>query len=114
MGEEALAIGLYAAMTASTFEECIELAANHDGDSDSTATIAGQLWGARHGVAALPSDAVDRLDVREPLLAVFREWRSGRSTLKISHAAVEQPCVGRIESHIRRDEHHRPIPPPRQ
>jgi ADP-ribosyl-[dinitrogen reductase] hydrolase len=74
VGEEALAIGLYAAMTARTFEECIEMAANHDGDSDSTASIAGQLWGARHGIAALPADAVRRLDVIEPLLDVFREW----------------------------------------
>jgi ADP-ribosylglycohydrolase len=73
VGEEALAVGLYGAMTAQTFAECIELAANHDGDSDSTASIAGQLYGARHGLAVLPTEAVYRLDVLEPLLelAVF-------------------------------------------
>ena len=71
VGEEALAIGLYAALAASSFAGCIELAANHDGDSDSTASIAGQLYGARHGLAALPAEAVYRLDVLEPLLEAF-------------------------------------------
>jgi len=74
VGEEALAVGLYAAMAASSFAECIELAANHDGDSDSTASIAGQLWGARHGLAGIPDEVMSRLDVFEPLLDVFREW----------------------------------------
>lgn len=71
VGEEALAIGLYAALAARSFAECVELAANHDGDSDSTASIAGQLYGARHGLAALPAEAVHRLDVIEPLLTTF-------------------------------------------
>jgi ADP-ribosylglycohydrolase len=71
VGEEALAIGLYAAMVTKTFAECIELAANHDGDSDSTASIAGQLWGARYGLAVIPQQAVARLDVLEPLLQVL-------------------------------------------
>ena len=74
MGEEALAVGLYTAMAASSFAECIELAANHDGDSDSTASIAGQLWGARHGLAEILDEVVNRLDVLEPLFDVFREW----------------------------------------
>ncbi len=43
VGDEALAVGLHAAATAGSFSESIEVAANHDGDSDSTASIAGQL-----------------------------------------------------------------------
>jgi ADP-ribosylglycohydrolase len=74
VGEEALAVGLYAAMSASSFAECIELAANHDGDSDSTASIAGQLWGARHGLADIQNEVVSRLDLLEPLFDAFREW----------------------------------------
>jgi ADP-ribosylglycohydrolase len=74
VGEEALAIGLYAAMSASSFTACIELAANPDGDSDSTASIAGQLWGARHGLAEIQDEVVSQLDVLEPLFDVFREW----------------------------------------
>ena len=74
VGDEALAVGLHAAVTASSFSEAIEVAANHDGDSDSTASIAGQLYGARHGLAALPAEAVYRVDVLEPLLELAGEW----------------------------------------
>ena len=76
VGEEALAIGLYAAMVSKAFHECIELAANHDGDSDSTASIAGQLWGARFGPGGIPLEVVERLDVIEPLVDVWGEWES--------------------------------------
>jgi ADP-ribosylglycohydrolase len=79
VGDEALAVGLHAAATAATFSEAIEVASNHDGDSDSTASIAGQLYGAKHGLAALPSDAVYRVDVLEPLLEVFGEWNRVRA-----------------------------------
>jgi len=75
VGEEALAVGLYAAVTAGSFAECIELAANHDGDSDSTASIAGQLYGARYGLEVMPGEAVARLDVIEPLRAIFEDWK---------------------------------------
>ena len=74
VGEEALAVGLYAAMVAKSFAECIELAANHDGDSDSTASIAGQLWGARFGLEGIAREVVERLDVIEPLVGVWGEW----------------------------------------
>lgn len=71
VGEEALAVGLYCAISARSFVECIEMAANHDGDSDSTASIAGQLYGARHGLSALPREAVERVDVIEVLVGVW-------------------------------------------
>ena len=58
VGEEALAIGLYAALAARDFPEALALAANHDGDSDSTASIAGQIWGAWKGLDGIPH-AVD-------------------------------------------------------
>jgi ADP-ribosylglycohydrolase len=74
VGEEALAVGLYAAMVAKTFAECVELAANHDGDSDSTASIAGQLWGARHGLEGVDDEVIERLDAIEPLREVWQGW----------------------------------------
>ncbi|WP_293374233.1 ADP-ribosylglycohydrolase family protein [Phenylobacterium sp. SCN 70-31] len=66
-GHEALAIGVYAALKARTFEEAVRLAANHDGDSDSTASIAGQIWGACHGHEDVPQAWIEALDVLEPL-----------------------------------------------
>jgi ADP-ribosyl-[dinitrogen reductase] hydrolase len=43
------------------------MAANHDGDSNSTASIAGQLYGAWHGVRAIPHRWVRRIDVIDPI-----------------------------------------------
>lgn len=62
-GEEALAIGLYAALRADTFETAIRIAAEHDGDSDTTASIAGQIWGVLYGLDVVPHAWVRQLDV---------------------------------------------------
>lgn len=72
MGEEALAIGLYAALCAGSFVEAIRIATNHSGDSDSTASIAGQLWGATTGLDGMPHHWVFSLDVLLPLLHLAR------------------------------------------
>ena len=68
VGEEALAIGLWAALGAEDLLDALRRGANHDGDSDSTASIAGQLYGAWHGIEAVPHRLVRRLDVVDPLL----------------------------------------------
>ncbi|MDJ0316346.1 ADP-ribosylglycohydrolase family protein [Arthrobacter antibioticus] len=62
VGEEAMAVALYSVLV--TFAKApspvehfllaIRLAANHSGDSDSTASIAGNILGAFYGEAALP------------------------------------------------------------
>jgi ADP-ribosylglycohydrolase/protein-tyrosine phosphatase len=69
-GEEAAAIAVYAALTGRDFRDVVAIAANHDGDSDSTASIAGQFWGAAHGLDDIPHSWVRRLDVFDELLAV--------------------------------------------
>jgi ADP-ribosylglycohydrolase/protein-tyrosine phosphatase len=73
VGEEALAIGLYAVLSASSFVEAIAIATNHSGDSDSTASIAGQLWGAMKGLEGMPHDWIMSLDVLHPLCRMVRE-----------------------------------------
>lgn len=62
-GEEAVAVALYAVLSARDFTDALQRAANHDGDSDSTAALAGQIWGAWKGVDSLPMAWVRRLDV---------------------------------------------------
>ena len=44
---------------------------------------AGQLYGAKHGLAALPAEAVYRLDVLEPLLELVGEWGRVRQIEKL-------------------------------
>jgi ADP-ribosylglycohydrolase len=78
-GDEALAIGVYAACATDNFKDAVRLAANHDGDSDSTASIAGQLSGTHHGIMALPHDWVRRLDVLPDLLQVTQQFLVGQA-----------------------------------
>ena len=73
VGEEALAIALYAALSANSFVEALLIGANHSGDSDSTASIAGQLWGAMNGLGGIPHDWVTTLDILLPLLHLARQ-----------------------------------------
>ena len=73
VGEEALAIALYSVLSANSFVEALVIAANHSGDSDSTASIAGQLWGAMNGLAGIPNDWIMALDVLHPLLHLSRQ-----------------------------------------
>ncbi|MFE0748999.1 ADP-ribosylglycohydrolase family protein [Gordonia sp. NPDC058843] len=64
VGEEALAIAVYCALAADDLEHAVILAVNHDGDSDSTGAIAGNLLGARDGVAAVPQRWLETLELR--------------------------------------------------
>jgi len=67
-GEEALAIGVYAAASRRDEpREALLLAVNHSGDSDSTGSICGQLLGALHGESALPAEWLAELEGRETI-----------------------------------------------
>jgi len=79
VGEEALAIGVYAALRASSFEEALIIAANHDGDSDSTASIAGQIYGAWHGDSVLPKAWIEKLDIKEVMEKLVVAFMAARS-----------------------------------
>jgi ADP-ribosylglycohydrolase/protein-tyrosine phosphatase len=73
VGEEALAIALYAVLVAKSYVEAVRIASNHDGDSDSTASIAGQIWGAWKGLVEIPHEWITKLDVFVPVLRLARE-----------------------------------------
>lgn len=64
IAEEALAIGLYCALVAGDdFERGITLAVNHDGDSDSTGSIAGQILGVMLGEERIPAKFLEHLEL---------------------------------------------------
>ncbi|MEW5771415.1 MAG: ADP-ribosylglycohydrolase family protein [Pseudomonadota bacterium] len=72
-GDEALAIAVYAATRSIDFATVAGIAANHDGDSDTTAGLAGMLFAAQYGLAALPHAWVRRLDVLDAICDVA-DW----------------------------------------
>ncbi|MGF1664886.1 MAG: ADP-ribosylglycohydrolase family protein [Acidimicrobiia bacterium] len=64
VGEQALAIAVYCALVAEDFDSGVILAANHSGDSDSTASIAGQLLGAVGGTEVIADRWLEQLELR--------------------------------------------------
>jgi ADP-ribosylglycohydrolase len=83
VAEEALAIAIYCSLVARNFKHGVILAVNHDGDSDSTGSIAGNLLGAMQGAKAIPEDWLEPLELRDVItelaedLYAFREWNIG-------------------------------------
>lgn len=68
VAEEALAIAVYCALVARDFRHALLLAVNHDGDSDSTGSIVGNLLGARDGVEVIPQEWLAPLELRDVIL----------------------------------------------
>jgi len=68
IAEEALAIAVYCVGVAKDFREALILAVNHDGDSDSTGSIAGNLAGALWGLETLPGEWLAQLELKEVII----------------------------------------------
>lgn len=67
IAEEALAIGLWCALSATDFADGVCKAVNHSGDSDSTGLIAGHLLGLLLGSHALPNEWLEHLEMRDSI-----------------------------------------------
>lgn len=68
MGHEALAIAVYAALSyPRDFNKAIILAANHGGDSDSTASITGSILGSYLGIEGIEEKLIQHVELREEI-----------------------------------------------
>lgn len=83
VAEEALAMAVYAVLVTdgtavqptNHFRAALHLAINHGGDSDSTASLAGQLLGARYGTAIFPDHAAPGwIGEREVVAEAAERW----------------------------------------
>ena len=74
VGDEALAIGVYCALRyADDFEKGVVAAVTHDGDSDSTGSITGNILGAALGYDAIPRKFLDKLELRDVIEEVAED-----------------------------------------
>lgn len=73
VAEEALAIALYCALRAESFEHGVRLAVNHGGDSDSTGSLTGQLLGALWGVESIPQRWLAQVELRDIIEDLARD-----------------------------------------
>ncbi len=75
VGEEALAIGLFAVVATrnGSMEDCLRCAVGHRGDSDSTGSIAGQIRGAMMGREDLPINWLQKLELRQVIQEIAED-----------------------------------------
>ena len=77
-GDEALAIAIYCTMKhLENFEDALSAAVNHNGDSDSTGAICGNLMGAIIGYDAIPQYFKQKLELRELIIDIADDIVSG-------------------------------------
>jgi ADP-ribosylglycohydrolase len=68
VGEEALAISIYCALKyQNDFEKALITAVNHNGDSDSTGAITGNILGAFLGINGIPENWVREVELSKEL-----------------------------------------------
>ena len=85
VAEEALAISLYCALKyADRFEDAMIAAVNHNGDSDSTGTITGNILGAWLGYNRIPTSYVEKLELRD----VIREMADDLYTDSVASSSA--------------------------
>ena len=78
VAEETLAIAVYCALKyAEDFDKAICAAVNHNGDSDSTGAVCGNLLGAYLGYDAIPQKFKDRLELHDVILEIADDLCSG-------------------------------------
>lgn len=86
-GDEALAIAIYCTLKhLDSFEDALAAAVNHDGDSDSTGAICGNLMGAIIGYNAIPEHFKQKLELRELIIDLADDIVKG-CTIGEYHAA---------------------------
>jgi ADP-ribosylglycohydrolase len=83
IAEEALAISIYCALIAKDFNQLMTISVSHDGDSDSTGAIAGNLWGVIHGLDSIDKNLVEQVELSNLIIEVasdlfdFPAWNIG-------------------------------------
>lgn len=81
VAEEALAIAVYCALKyPDDFEKTVIAAVNHDGDSDSTGAITGNIVGAAVGYEKIPEHYRENVELKEVILTLADDLTMGVPT----------------------------------
>lgn len=70
VAEEALAVALYCALKNTDIKKALIMSVNHDGDSDSTGAICGNILGATYGISALPKEWIENVELKDLLITM--------------------------------------------
>ena len=80
VGDEALAIAVYCALKYSgDIDGALIAAVNHNGDSDSTGAITGNIIGAQVGLSGIPAKYTEKLELRNLIIELAGDlWHDCR------------------------------------
>ena len=71
VAEETLAIAVYCSLKYSNdLEKAITVSVNHNGDSDSTGSVTGNIMGAIHGYKNIPEKFISNLELKEIIMEI--------------------------------------------
>ena len=70
VGETALSMSVYVALTTTDADAALLASVNHSGDSDSTGSVCGNLVGAMYGEEALRRSWLDQLELRDVIVGL--------------------------------------------
>lgn len=107
VAEETIAIALFSVMRhIDDFEKCMVCSVNHDGDSDSTGAVAGNIIGAIIGYEEIPKKYKENLELKDVLLSIADDLAgvSDETTLKeryINHKPYGLPEELTLFSHMK-------------
>ena len=74
VGEEALGVAIFCSLRfPDDYRDGIIAGANHDGDVDSTASMAGAILGTKLGVEAIPAEWIDKIENRQEIESLAAE-----------------------------------------
>jgi len=100
VAEEAVAIAIYCSLKyQNNFKEAIIAAANHDGDSDSTAAITGNIVGARVGYDNIPNYYKDNVELKDIILEIADDLASGISVIEDENGRL-QPTDAWLDKYL--------------
>ena len=100
VGDEAIAIAVFSVMRhIDSFEDCIVCAVNHDGDSDSTGAIAGNIIGAILGYSAIPSYYLENLEI-EPILVSAADDLCADVKVREVHLRIGERYIEHIPAQV--------------
>ncbi len=78
VGEETIAIAVYCSLKEKNdFKKALLISVNHDGDSDSTAAVTGNILGAYLGIDAIPAPWTQKVEFADLLIELADDLLTG-------------------------------------
>ncbi|MCX4267462.1 MAG: ADP-ribosylglycohydrolase family protein [Lachnospiraceae bacterium] len=105
VAEETLAIAVYCAVKyQNDFAKAVTVSVNHDGDSDSTGAVTGNIMGAYLGIKGIPEKYIQPLEIKEVIeeiaVDLFEDCKMSECGEYRDEKWVEKYCTGNYRIYL--------------